>query len=112
MPGGDEVFALNRKFPVRYSTRVSSPRAAGDIWRWAIARLPRFSTRKRRVRSTPGAPRPRSWSLMLMQSVEASEEAAGLYRHAIETASYHGTPAFALRAALALPRLLDGKRRG
>jgi predicted ATPase len=49
---------------------------------------------------------------MLMQSVEASEEAAGLYRHAIETASHHGTPAFALRAALALPRLLDGKRRG
>jgi hypothetical protein len=49
---------------------------------------------------------------MLMQSVEASEEAAGLYRHAIETASHHGTPAFALRAALALPRLLGWQEAG
>src|SRR5260221_2293236 len=98
MPGGDEVFALNRKFPVRYSTRVSSPRAAGDIWRWAIARLPRFSTRKRRVRPTPGAPRPRSWSLMLMQSLEASEEAAGLYRPELQTGSQHRTPGLAPRA--------------
>jgi predicted ATPase len=47
-----------------------------------------------------------------MQSVEASDEAAILYRHAIERASHWGAPAFPLRAALALPRLLDGKGRG